>query len=62
MKHHVALVRCFFADALYLAARVKRNKMYSILYSSGSQPVGRDPKVGRGGVSVGSRTAASIVC
>jgi len=33
-----------------------------LFYTSGSQPVGRDPKVGRGGVFVGSGTAASIVC
>jgi len=31
-------------------------------YSSGSQLVGCDPKVGHRGVFVGSRTAASIVC
>jgi len=34
-----------------------------LLYTNGSQPVGRDPKMGRRGVSgCGLRTTASVVC
>jgi len=46
---------------LHVADHVPAGQLYFV-YTSGSQPVGRDPKVGRGGVAVGSRTAASMVC